>query len=127
MNSAIISSEESARTHVSRTVPDSRSGGRLLRQMFLIAFILVSSELLTSSVSAEERTQPIKIGVLTASWGPSPQTVGLRDGLVELGYHENEQFVLGVRFTQGDQAALPAAARDLVQYGVDIIFADYDD
>ena len=52
---------------------------------------------------------------------------GLRDGLLELGYRENEQFVLGVRFTQGDLAALPAAAHDLVQYGVDIIFADYDD
>jgi putative ABC transport system substrate-binding protein len=41
---------------------------------------------------------------------------------VELGYHENEQFVLGVRFTQGDLTALPAAARELVQYGVDLIF-----
>jgi putative ABC transport system substrate-binding protein len=49
--------------------------------------------------------------------------VGLRDGLLELGYRENEQFVLGVRFTQGDLAALPAAARDLVQYEVDLIFA----
>jgi ABC-type uncharacterized transport system substrate-binding protein len=126
MNSAIISSEESARTHVSRTVPDSRSGGRLLRQMSFIALILISSELLTSSVSAEERTQPIKIGVLTASWGPSPQTVGLRDGLLELGYRENEQFVLGVRFTQGDLAALPIAARELVQYGVDIIVTSED-
>ena len=77
-------------------------------------------------MSAEERTYPIKIGVLTASWGPTPDTVGLRDGLLELGYRENEQFVLGVRFTQGDLTALPAAARDLVQYGVDIIFASED-
>jgi putative ABC transport system substrate-binding protein len=42
---------------------------------------------------------------------------------LELGYREHEQFVLGVRFTQGDLAALPAAARELVQYGVDLIFA----
>ena len=83
----------------------------------------MSSGLLTGSADAEERTQPIKIGVLTASWGPTPQAVGLRDGLLELGYRENEQFVLGVRFTQGDLTALPAAARELVQYGVDIIFA----
>jgi putative ABC transport system substrate-binding protein len=95
--------------------------------MSFIALILISSELLTSSVSAEERAQPIKIGVLTTAWGPSPQTFGLRDGLVELGYRENEQFVLGVRFTQGDLTALPAAARELVQYGVDLIFADNDD
>jgi putative ABC transport system substrate-binding protein len=50
--------------------------------------------------------------------------IGLRDGLVELGYRENEQFVLGVRFTQGDTAALPAAARELVQHEVDIICTD---
>ena len=49
--------------------------------------------------------------------------VGLRDGLLALGYREHEQFVIGVRFTQGDLAALPAAARELVQYGVDLIFA----
>ena len=89
--------------------------------------LLVSSGLLTGSAGAEERTQPIKIGVLTASWGPTPQMVGLRDGLLELGYRENEQFVLGVRFTQGDLTALPAAARELVQYGVDIIFATEDE
>jgi putative ABC transport system substrate-binding protein len=52
--------------------------------------------------------------------------VGLRDGLLALGYRESEQFVLGVRFTQGDQTALPAAARQLVQYGVDLLFADSD-
>ena len=78
MNRAIISSEGSARTHVNRTVSDSRSGGRLLRQMFLIAFMLVSSPLLTSSAGAEERTEPVKIGVLTIGWGPTPATVGLR-------------------------------------------------
>ena len=53
-------------------------------------------------------------------------TVGLRDGLLELGYRENEQFVIGVRFTQGDLTALPAAASELVQYGVDLIFASED-
>ena len=92
-----------------------------------LVVLLVSSGLLTGGVGAEERTYPIKIGALTPTWGPTPDIVGLRDGLVELGYRENEQFVIGVRFTQGDVAALPAAARELVQYGVDIIFADFDD
>jgi putative ABC transport system substrate-binding protein len=78
--------------------------------------------LLAGGASAVERTRPFLIGALTASWGPTPLIAGLRDGLRELGYRENEQFVLGVRFTQGDLAALPAAARDLVQYGVDLIF-----
>jgi putative ABC transport system substrate-binding protein len=51
----------------------------------------------------------------------------LRDGLLELGYRENADFVIGVRFTQGDLSALPGAARQLVQDGVHIIFADHDD
>src|SRR5262245_10081651 len=92
-----------------------------------LVVLLVGSGLLTGGVGAEERAQPVKIGVLTASWGPTPQVVGLRDGLLELGYRENEQFVIGVRFTQGDLTALPGTARKLVQYGVDIILADADD
>ena len=42
---------------------------------------------------------------------------------MELGYREYEQFDIAVRFTQGDTAALPEAARQLVQYGSDLIFA----
>ncbi len=85
--------------------------------------LLVSSGRLGGTAYAAERTRPLRIGALSDSWGPTPQIVGLRDGLLELGYRENEQFVLGVRFTQGDLTALPAAARDLVQYEVDLIFA----
>jgi putative ABC transport system substrate-binding protein len=77
----------------------------------------------TGVTGAEERARPFLIGALTDSWGPTPTMVGLRDGLRELGYRENEHFVIGVRFTQGDAAALPAAARELVQLGVDLIFA----
>jgi putative ABC transport system substrate-binding protein len=47
---------------------------------------------------------------------------GLRDGLVALGYREREDFVIGVRFTQGDHARLPVAAHDLVRTGVDLLF-----
>ncbi len=85
-----------------------------------LVLLLVSSGLLAGSTDAGE--EPIRIGVLNASWGPTPASVGLRDGLLELGYRENEDFVLGVRFAQGDVRALPAAARELVQYGVDLIF-----
>jgi putative ABC transport system substrate-binding protein len=63
----------------------------------------------------------IKIGALTESWGPTPAISGLREGLLELGYRENEHFVIGVRFTQGNPAELGEAARDLVRHGVDII------
>ncbi len=99
------------------------SRGHLWQWYIVLVVLLVSSGLPTWSASAEERARPIRIGALTASWGPTPQLVALRDGLVELGYRENEQFVIGVRFTQGDLAALPTTARELVQYGVDLIFA----
>ena len=81
----------------------------------------------TANVRAAERTRPFLIGALNASWGPTPQVAGLRDGLLALGYREDEQFVIGVRFTQGNLTTLPTVAQQLVQDGVDIIFADHDD
>jgi putative ABC transport system substrate-binding protein len=85
--------------------------------------LLMSSGLLIGAAGAAERARPFLIGALTASWGHPPAVTGLRDGLRDLGYREDEHFVLGVRFTQGDLGALPAAARELVQQGVDLIFA----
>jgi ABC-type uncharacterized transport system substrate-binding protein len=93
-----------------------------LPYLALIA-LLSSSGLLCSTARAAERTHPFKIGALTEAWGPTPDVVGLRDGLLALGYRENQDFVLGVRFTQGDVTALPVAARELVQLGADLIFA----
>jgi putative ABC transport system substrate-binding protein len=66
---------------------------------------------------------PILIGALNDSWGPTPAEVGLRDGLVTLGYRENAQFFLGIRFTQGDTDALLEAAQGLVGQGVHVLFA----
>jgi len=63
----------------------------------------------------------VKIGALTEGWGPTTGIAGFREGLLALGYRENQDFVLGVRFTQGDPTELPAAARDLVRHGVDLI------
>jgi len=92
---------------------------------YLTIFMLVALKpLLICDVSAAERTQPIRIGVLTDSWGPTPGVVGLRDGLRERGYRENQDFVIGVRFTQGDIAALPQAARELVEQEIDILFTN---
>jgi putative ABC transport system substrate-binding protein len=63
------------------------------------------------------------IGALTESWGPTPSIAGIRDELKYLGYREDRDFVIGVRFTQGNPAELPAAARDMVKRGVDLIVA----
>lgn len=78
--------------------------------------------LLPGTALAVTRGAPVRIGVITASWGPPPAVVGLIEGLVAMGYRENEDFVIGVRFTQGDSAVLPAIARELVRDGVDILF-----
>lgn len=74
-------------------------------------------------VAEAQRPGPVRIGALTESWGPTTLIVGLRDGLTELGYREDRDFTIGVRFTQGDPSELPAAARDLVRLGVDLIVA----
>ncbi|HEY7554438.1 MAG TPA: ABC transporter substrate-binding protein [Candidatus Binatia bacterium] len=92
---------------------------------WVVHFVLVVlALLLIGDAGAAERTKPIRIGVLTDSWGPTPGVVGLRDGLQELGYRENKDFVIGVRFTQGDISTLREAARELVQQGADVIFTN---
>ena len=89
-----------------------------IRLSHVFAFLLVSFFTTNAAVAAE----PVKIGVLNEGWGPTPASVGLRDGLKSLGYREGEQFVMGTRFTQGDAKALPAAARELLKAGSDILF-----
>jgi putative ABC transport system substrate-binding protein len=79
--------------------------------------------LMASAAEAQRPAGPVRIGALTESWGPTNLIVGLRDGLRELGYREDKDFTIGVRFTQGNRAELPAAARDLVRLGVDLIVA----
>lgn len=93
---------------------------KCVRNVALLLFLVVAGP--GHAVAAAE-TRPVQIGVLTPVWGATPQVAGLRDGLRELGYRENSDFVIGVRFTQGDLSALPEAARELVELGPDLIFA----
>jgi putative tryptophan/tyrosine transport system substrate-binding protein len=85
------------------------------------AAILTGLLLLAGSLSSAAQGRLFKIGALTDSWGPTNSIVGFRDGLQDLGYRENRDFVLGVRFTQGDASELPEAARELVRHRVDLI------
>ncbi len=95
-----------------------------MRRYFILFLLLACSPSLICDVGAAERGGPVRIGVLTEGFGPTIGAVGLRDGLKEWGYRENKDFVIGVRFTQGDTSALPAAARELIQRGVDILFTE---
>lgn len=91
-----------------------------------LALFVLAAMLTPSSLAGEPMERPVLIGSLASSFGFSGTTLGLRDGLEELGYRENEQYVLGMRFTQGDPSLLPAAARDLIENGVDILYVEGD-
>ena len=92
----------------------------LPRRQLVSGFLVAGAALVSRDVVAQS-TRLFKIGALTESWGPTPAIVGLRDGLAELGYREDKDFTIGVRFTEGKVAELLAAARDLVRHGVDVI------
>jgi putative ABC transport system substrate-binding protein len=79
--------------------------------------------LAASGAGAGQRSGPARIGVLATSFGLSPHAAGLREGLQALGYRENEDFVLGVRFTEGDPTALQRAVGEAIWAGADVIFA----
>jgi putative ABC transport system substrate-binding protein len=91
---------------------------------FPAALVLIGLTAMASwlpPVASAQANRPVRIGALTASWGPTPGIVGLRAGLIERGYREPEDFVIGVRFTQGDLPAISTAARELVEQKVDIL------
>lgn len=90
----------------------------------LLALSLLGLSLTISNLGHAERTHPVLIGALTESWGPTPPIVGLRDGLVKLGYREDKDFFLGVRFTQGDRETLPVAAQELIDAGAALLFTE---
>jgi putative ABC transport system substrate-binding protein len=87
----------------------------------LLLGVLLSS-LRPGPARALERGSPVRIGVLTVTWGTPGAVPGLIEGLVAMGYRQDEDFVIGVRFTQGDVSLLPAAAREMVRDGVDILY-----
>ena len=89
--------------------------------LLVLGVVVATAGPIRDGVAAQPPSRLITIGALTEAWGPTMGIVGLRDGLQELGYRENEHFVIGVRFTQGNLAELPEAARALVQRGSDII------
>lgn len=99
------------------------AGSRALATLLLVLGAL----LLPASAAALDHGEPFRIGALTMSWGPTPSVVSMRKALVEMGYRENEQFVTGVRFTQGNTAELYEAARVLIADGVDILFTVGED
>jgi hypothetical protein len=74
------------------------------RGILLVLGIVLAIAGAAVCVTGAQSPRLVKIGALTESWGPTPAIVGLRDGLQELGYRENQDFAIGVRFVQGNLA-----------------------
>src|SRR4029450_13053075 len=76
-----------------RRNPRRPSVSRWLRLLLMLALVHATFE---PHPAWAQRSEPVKIGVLTESWGPTPGTIGLRDGLRALGYREGEHLDIGV-------------------------------
>ena len=115
---------ESTEHHRGRTPSHPQVDGHGRRWLWALALVLLLMSMgrWARGPEAAARARPVRIGALTDSWGSTPHMARLRDGLGALGNREREDFVIGVRFTQGQHARLPAAAHDLVRRGVDLLF-----
>lgn len=95
----------------------------MVKDIALVVLLLVSIGVSRDNTHAADHAGPVLIGALTESWGITPQEVGLRDGLLDLGYRENKDFAIGSRFVKGDVTALRRAAGELIRFGATLIFA----
>lgn len=82
---------------------------------------LMPSMAAAQSTALSDKQGPVLIGILTRAFGNVPMADGLTLGLTELGYDEFADFVIGTRFTSGDNAALPAVGKELLMSGADIL------
>lgn len=74
------------------------------------------------TADAQEAQRRFRIGVLNAAWAASHPTIeGLKAGLKEHGFEDGRDVTFDIRFTEGKLDAMPAAAKALVQAGVDLI------
>jgi putative ABC transport system substrate-binding protein len=64
------------------------------------------------------------IGMLTYIWGTTDDMVGLRDGLQERGYQQDEQVALGVRFAEADDTLLASMVEQVLRDGAKIIYVN---
>jgi putative tryptophan/tyrosine transport system substrate-binding protein len=84
----------------------------------------LAAMLLLVGLSAEAQQPKInRVGVLLAGAHWSEIIDGLRAGLKELKLEEGKQFILEIRDTKGDLKAAEAAARNLEQEKVNLIYA----
>lgn len=87
-----------------------------------MAVVLLESAALRAEAQAPPRLH--RIGVVTEAWAANhPTVLGLKAGLRDLGLEEGRDVAFDVRFTQGKPEATAAAAKALVDSGVDLLFS----
>jgi putative ABC transport system substrate-binding protein len=74
-------------------------------------------------VEAQQPGKIARVGVLRIGSPPDPLIDNFRDGLSKLGYVEERNVVLELRYTQGSVEQLREMATDLVQRKVDVLVA----
>jgi putative ABC transport system substrate-binding protein len=97
-----------------------QTAGRFWCMMVLVALLLST---LALSPGTAERDSPIAIGMVASLWGPTEDMLGVRDGLAELGYRQDEQVALGVRAAEGHEDRLDAIVEQLLHDGAQILYA----
>ena len=99
----------------------SQTVGRL-RWMIVLVALLVSVP--TTGTEAPASDGLTAIGMLTYIWGTTDDMVGLRDGLLQQGYRQDEQVALGVRFAEADDTMLDAMIGQVLRDGAKIIYVN---
>src|SRR5262249_44857234 len=94
--------------------------GRFAAILSAMTFCLLSA----TAIEAGEPPRVARIGILILESGSAEtQTIkGLKEGLRDLGYIEGQNLAVELRDVKGDRSALKAAASDLVNKKMDVIF-----
>ena len=88
-----------------------------------LAVVFLFSVLAAPFAVEAQQARVYRVGVILQGGSYYEAIDGLRDGLRDLGLQEGKQFVLHVRDGKGDLKVVEAAARNLEQEKVDLIYA----
>jgi putative ABC transport system substrate-binding protein len=75
-----------------------------------------------SRANPMQHNGPVAIGMLASLWAPTDDMLGLRDGLVALGYQSDVDIAFGVRFAAGRDDQLEPILRQLLSHGAHILY-----
>jgi len=87
-----------------------------------MVLLILAVHVPASHANPMQRHGPVAIGMLALLWAPTGDMLGLRDGLVALGYQPDVDMALGVRFAAGRTDQLEPILRQLLSHGAHILY-----